>query len=72
VELANRSSRSDRALRGKQFLYTAAQLKLALEGRSPRQIPALDSVIRPEFLRRVEELQIQTQLIYDVFFGEST
>ena len=65
-------SRSGPTVRRRRPLYTAAQLKLTLEGRSARQLLALDMVMRPEFLRRVEELQIQTQLIYAIFFGEST
>ena len=64
-------SRSGPAVRRRRALYTAAQLRLALEGRSAGQISALDSLMGPEFLRRVEELQIQTQLIYAIFFGES-
>ena len=64
-------SHSDSTVKGRRPLYTAAQLRLALEGRSAGQVSALDSLMGPEFLRRVEELQIQTQLIYDIFFGES-
>ena len=64
-------SHSDPTVRRRRPLYTAAQLKLALEGRSARQLSSLDMVMRPEFLRRVEQLQIQTQLIYAIFFGES-
>ena len=65
-------SRSGPAVRRRRPLFTAAQLKLALEGRSAGQVSALDSLMGPEFLRRVEELQIQTQLIYAIFFGESS
>ena len=64
-------SRSDPTVRRRRALYTAAQLRLALEGRSAGQVSALDSVMGPDFLRRVEELQIQTQLIYTIFFGEN-
>ena len=60
-------SRSGPAVRRRRALYTAAQLRLALEGRSAGQVSALDSLMGPEFLRRVEELQIQTQLIYAHF-----
>ncbi len=72
VGLAKESSPGNRSVRRKQPLYTAAQLRLALEGRSPQRISPPDHVMRPEFLRRVQELQIQTQLIYDIFFGDTT
>src|SRR5437667_3878990 len=47
------SSGSDPNVRRRRPLYTAAQLKLALEGRSAGQVSALDSLMGPEFLRRV-------------------
>ncbi len=41
-------SRSDPTVRRRRPLYTAAQLRLALEGRSAGQVSALDSLMGPD------------------------